>query len=296
MKPSLKQLEAFVRVARTGSFTAAAESMCVSQPALTSMVKKLESLLKIVLFDRDAKGAILTTAGREFLPAVERILSELSETLALAVASTNPNGGTVTVACIPSVAAQYMPSRIMLFEKTNPNTRIIVKDAMTENRDIVQKLRSGEIDLGIASPSLATAEFQYRNLIQDELVAIVSTNWTGQSVNHLTWLDLASEPIIAMSNQSHVRQLMDEGFAKVGVSKHPHQEVSLITTAIGMVRAGLGIAILPNSAAALCNLEGTVIKSITEPKVHRNLGVMFRSIETLSHPTRRFLSFLVHSL
>ena len=284
-----------MRVARTGSFTAAADSMYVSQPALTTMIKKLEAMLRTVLFDRDAKGAVLTTAGRELLPAVERILIELNETLALAIASTNPDGGTVTVACIPSVAAQYMPPRIKEFERTHPNTRVIVKDAMTENRDIVQKLRSGEIDLGIASPSPATAEFQYRNLIQDELVAIVPLDWSKKPGDHLTWLDLASEPIIGMSNQSHVRQLMDEGFARVGVSKHPHQEVSLITTAVGMVKASLGVAILPNSAAALCNLDNTLLKQITEPRMYRNLGIMFKSVETLNQPAKRLLSFLVHS-
>jgi DNA-binding transcriptional LysR family regulator len=85
---------------------------------------------------------------------------------------------------------------------------------------------------------------------------------------------------------------MDDGFAKVGISKHPHQEVSLITTAVGMVKAGLGIAVLPNSAAALCNLDGVRVEPISEPKVHRNLGLVFKSVENLSQPAKRLVSFL----
>lgn len=292
MKPSFKQLEAFVLVAQTGSFTAASKRMHVSQPALTSMVKKLEAQLQTTLFERDVKGAILTTSGRELLPSIERILSELSETIDLVVSSNNPEGGVVRVACIPSIAAHFMPPRIVQFEKLYPSIRVIVRDAMTENRDILEQLRCGAIDLGIASPSQDMAEFQYRNLIEDELVAIVTDNWNKRTNQPLSWSDLAAEPIIGMSNQSHVRQLMDDGFAKVGISKHPHQEVSLITTAVGMVKAGLGIAILPNSAAALCNLDGVRVEPISEPKVHRNLGLVFKSVENLSQPAKRLVSFL----
>lgn len=296
MKPSFKQLEAFVLVARTGSFTAAANQMHVSQPALTSMVKKLEAQLQTMLFERNVKGAILTTSGRELLPSVERILGELSETISMLVASNNPEGGMVRVACIPSIAAHFLPPRIVQFEKSFPGIRVVIQDAMTENKDILERLRSGEIDLGIASPSHDTVDFQYRNLIEDELVAIVPASWDKTDGAPLTWTDLALERIIGMSHHSHVRHLMDDGFARVGVSKHPNQEVSLITTAVGMVKAGLGIAILPNSAAALCNLDGTRLEPITEPKMHRNLGLVFKSVENLSPPARRFVRFLTQAL
>ncbi|SHI20923.1 LysR family transcriptional regulator [Pollutimonas bauzanensis] len=292
MTITLKQLEAFVAVAQTGSFSAAAQIVHVSQPALTSMIQKLERQLGLTLFDRDSRGSTVTTAGRELFPAIQRILVELNETVASVINSTTPRGGTVSIACIPSIAASFMPPLIASFERVHPQIRIVMKDAMTENRGIIDMLRSGQIDYGIASPSQESSDLQFRLLFEDELVALVAHAAAASKDHSITWSQLAAHPLIGMSYESYVRQMVDKAFAQIGVSKRPYTQVSLITTAVGMVKAGLGVTVLPSTAARVCNLEGIHLLSLTEPAMRRRMGFIYRSMTSLSPAAKHFMNFV----
>jgi LysR family carnitine catabolism transcriptional activator len=292
MAATLKQLEAFVAAARTRSFSGAAELVHVSQPALTSMIKKLEERLGVKLFERSSRGASLTPAGRELLPTIDRLIAELNETLANVLSGTSPRGGIVSIACIPSVAAIYLPPLIAAFEKKHPAVRVELQDAMPENRGILGMLRADEIDLGIASPSEDARDLQFHMLFEDELVALLPCEHPASRSDTIAWKDLVGIPLIGMAYQSNVRLLVDKTFARIGVSKRPHAEVSLITTAVGMARAGLGVAVMPSTAAQICNLDGLAVLLIVEPVVRRPLGFLYPSMKTLSPAAKRFMLFV----
>src|SRR5690606_228391 len=97
------------------------------QPALTAMIQNLERHLGVSLFERSSRGAVMTTFGRELRPAIERLLVELNETIAGALHSTSPRGGIVTLACIPSTAALFMPPLIATFRQHFPQIKIVMK-------------------------------------------------------------------------------------------------------------------------------------------------------------------------
>lgn len=292
MNVTLKQLQAFVAIAHTRSFSAAAKVVHVSQPALTTMIKNLERHLGADLFDRDARGATLTITGRELLPGIERLMVELNETIAGVTHATLPRGGTVMVACIPSAAASFMPPLIASFRSLHPQIRVVLKDAMTENRGIVEMLRDGLIDFGVASPTDQARELQFRPLFDDELVALVSVSHPLGFRSSVDWQDLIASPLIGMSPESHVRQLTDSGFEKIGVSKPPYTEVSLITTAVGMARHQLGVTVLPSSAANVCDLEDVKVLKLENPVITRRLGFLYKSMTALSPAARSFMSFV----
>lgn len=295
MAVSLRQLEAFVTVARTGSFSAAAQRIHVSQPALTAMIHKLEEQLRVTLFERTPRGASVTTAGRELLPTVDRLVGELNDTLSNVLSGTSPRGGIVKIACIPSVAAIFLPSLIVEFDRKYPTVRIVLRDAMPENRGIVDMVRTGEIDLGIASPLEEAPELQFRQLYDDELVALLPRKFKESQKGSITWHELAAFPLIGMAYQSMVRMLIDRTFAQIGVFKRPVAEVSLITTAVGLARAGLGVAVMPSTAVRICNVTGLKILSIVEPTVSRPIGFLYRSMAALSPPAKTFLKFVSDS-
>jgi LysR family carnitine catabolism transcriptional activator len=263
----------------------------VSQPALTSMIQTLERQLGATLFYRDPQGSSHTATGRELFPAVERLVAELNETVASVLNYTTPRGGTVTIACIPSLSAAVMPPLISAFGKEFPRVRIVLKDAMPEAGGISDMVRIGEVDYGIASPTADTADLEFRKLMDDDLVAFVPHGHPGGNGASLRWMDLVGTPLIGMSYQSHWRLMVDQAFAQIGVSKRPHHEVSLITTAVGMVRAGLGVAVLPSTAAYVCNLAGVRVVPLTGPLVSRPLGFLYRSVTALSPAAARFMSF-----
>jgi len=93
-----------------------------------------------------------------------------------------------------------------------------------------------------------------------------------------------------------VRLLIDQTFAAIGVSKRPVTEVSLITTAVGMARAGVGVSVLPLAAARACNLVGLRTLSITEPTVRRPIGFLFRSMSVIPPAARAFVRYVAHQL
>lgn len=292
---TLKQLEAFVAIARTGSFSAAARIVHVSQPALTTVIKNLERQLGVALFERTARGVTLTTAGRELLPTVDRLLTELNETLANVLSGTAPRGGTVTLACVPSAGSLFLPPLIASFSRQYPTVRIDVRDAMTENREIVRMVRSGDVDCGVASPMPDAAELQFRHLYDDELVAVLPPSQATPGQENITWNELGALPLVGMASHSYLRLLIDQTFAAIGVSKRPVTEVSLITTAVGMARAGLGAAVLPLRAARACDLTGVSTLSLVEPTVRRPIGFLYRSMAELSPAAKAFMKHAIRS-
>lgn len=282
-------------VARTGSFSAAARLLHVSQPALTAMIHKLEEQLRVTLFERTPRGASVTTAGRELLPTVDRLVAELNETLANLLHDTSPRGGIVTIACIPSVAALYLPARIVAFNQKYPAIRIVLRDAIPENRLIVGMLRDDDTDLGVTSPLNEAPELQFRRLYGDELVALLPQDHRASQADTITWHELAAIPLVGLAYQSVVRKLIYKTFTRIGVSKHPVAEVSLITTAVGMARAGMGVAVIPSTAARICNLTGLKMLSIVEPTVRRPIGFSYHSMARLSPAARSFVKFVSDS-
>ena len=291
MNVTLKQLEAFIAVSRQGSFSAAAQAIHVSQPALTSLIQNLEGQLGTQLFERSSKGATLTTTGRELRPAIESMLTGLSETITSLMQSTSPKGGTVSVACIPSAAALIMPALIAKFQRVHPQVNVVLLDAMVENQGILDMLRAGSIDFGMASPN-ASDELQFIHLFEDELVALVPDRHPLANRGRIAWAELIGEQLIGMSQNSYVRQLTDGAFARLGVSKHPCATVSLITTAIGMSKEGFGVTVLPDSAASVCNLDGISVLRLEDPVVRRSLGFVYASLSKLSPAARAFMRFV----
>src|SRR5690625_94309 len=291
MRVTLKQLEAFIAVATTESFSLGADVIHVSQPAISTLIRNLERQLGVKLFKRGARGVILTTIGRELFPSIQKNLTELNEAVSGVLYATSPPGGTVSLACIPSVAAQTMPKLIADFQKEHPQIKIQIYDAMVENRGILEMLRDGLIDYGVASQEDA-AELQFKALYNDELVALINSQHHLAATDSIALSELISEPIIGMSKNSYVRRLTDEAFSKLGVSKHPYGPVSLITTAVSLARSGLGIAILPISAAKACNLESIQIVRLKEPVIVRPVGFLYRSMTSLSPAAKIFMNYV----
>src|SRR5690606_22436873 len=184
-----------------------------------------------------------------------------------------------------------MPPLIAKFQRLHPQVRIEMRDAMVENQGIIDMLRAEQIDFGVASPS-GSKELQFKYLYEDELVAVVSDSHHLAGRGKVTWSAIVGEQIIGMSSNSYIRQLTDAAFAKIGVSKPPYGTVSLITTAVAMARSGLCVAVLPDTAVQVCNLNGVAVLGLTEPTISRPLGFVYRSMTNLSPSAKAFMNFV----
>ena len=132
MNITLRQVRAFVVVARFSSFTRAADLLHLTQPALTVQIRQLEQALGVKLFDRSTRAVELTRTGRELLPVLERLLGEFDAVVVSTREMATMRYGTVRMAALPSVAATVLPPLIARFKQRHPHIRITVRDSVGE--------------------------------------------------------------------------------------------------------------------------------------------------------------------
>src|SRR4051812_11680051 len=249
MNISLRQLRAFVVVARFSSFTRAADLLHLTQPALTVQIRQLEQALGVKLFDRNTRAVELTRIGRELLPVLERLLGEFDAVVVSTREMATLRYGVVRIAALPSVAATVLPPLIARFKQRHPQIRITVRDSVGER--INAMVREEIVDFGIGSDVEPDAELETIPLFEDEMRAVVPASHPLAHQTKVMLDRLIDEPLILMDTQSSVHSLVDRAFADRGHLAVPAYEVTYMSTAIGLVRVGLGITILPSTAIEL---------------------------------------------
>lgn len=290
MNITLRQLRAFTTVARLGSFTKAASALHATQPALSVQIGQLESALGLRLLDRTTRSVALTRVGRELLPRAERTLGELSGMVDAARGLGTGQAGRVVVAALPSVASSLLPEAIAAFAKEAPRIEVALLDAVGGR--IVELVRGDLADLGIGAPAPAEAGLDFTPLGADRLLAVARRRHPIARLPRVTIESLVDYPLILMSRDSSVRRLVDGALAERGRLSQPVQEPVYMSTAIAMVRAGLGVAVLPSSAAevrAATDLERCVI---AHAGMRRTIGLLVKSGRSLSPAAASFGRFL----
>jgi DNA-binding transcriptional LysR family regulator len=274
MNMTLRQVRAFVVVARFSSFTRAADLLHLTQPALTVQIRQLEQALGVKLFDRSTRAVELTRTGRELLPVLERLLEEFDAVVVSTREMATMRYGTVRMAALPSVAATVLPPLIARFKQRHPHIRITVRDSVGEH--INAMVREEIVDFGIGSDVEPDAELETVPLFEDEMRAVVPASHPLGKQTEVILDRLIEEPLILMDTGSSVRSLVDRAFADRGHLAVPAYEVTYMSTAIGLVRAGLGIAILPSTAIELRLDPDIRSPCIREPVLRRSITLVLK--------------------
>ena len=132
MNITLRQLRSFVSIGNLGGFTRAANALHATQPALSAQINQLEESLGVRLFDRSTRSVTLTQIGRDLLPVIDKVLTDLQAVAARARDISQKNTGRVTVAALPSISSTLLPRAIADFHKSFPGISIGLKDALAE--------------------------------------------------------------------------------------------------------------------------------------------------------------------
>lgn len=290
MNLSLRQLRAFAAVARTASFTRAAAELHLSQPALTVQIRELESALGLKLLDRNTRRVQLTSVGAELLPVFERVLGDLRAVAENARELAAGDRGTVQVAALPSVCARLLPAAIARLRVSHPGITVRLRDTVAQR--IVALLRSEDVDIGIGSFPAGERDIETEPLMSDRLVAVMPRGHPFAARRSLRLADLARHPLIVTDIQSSVRALVDRAMAAAGLDPSPAFEVTYMSTAVGLVQAGLGIAILPATALELEMVRGIATSPIRDEGVARPIVVARKTGRSLPPAARTFLQAL----
>jgi DNA-binding transcriptional LysR family regulator len=246
MDVSIQQIRSFAAVARLKSFTRAAAMLSVAQPTLTVQIRHLEETLATRLVDRNSRSVELTRLGRDLLPAVERLLQDFDTMLVGVRDQVTQRRGIVKIAALPSAAVGILPDAIRTFRENYPGADFLLKDVVSGR--VLTLVREEAVDLGIIGGNADHPEVERLFKTKDSMHVVCATEHPIAKVRTVTPAVLARYPLIMMDPETSVRKVVDGAFHAAGLMPNPVCEVTYMMTAIGMVQAGLGIAILPASA------------------------------------------------
>ncbi len=287
MDISLIDLRSFVAVAELGSFHQAAMVLNVSQPALTRRIQKLETLLDVQLFDRTTRKVSLSVVGRDFMPRARRLIDELDLSMLSIRDIAERVSGQVTIACVPTAAFYFLPEVIRSFGLEFPRIRVKIIDegANLVLRSVIQ----GEADLGINMIGSEEPDIEFEPLLVEPFVLACLRDHPLASQSEVRWRDLIPYKMIIASRSSGNRLLIDQ---ELEARPRSLYEVQHLTTALGMVEAGLGVAALPQMTIPRGKHHVVVGRPLIEPVVTRTMGIIRRHGARLSPAASSFYHLL----
>lgn len=279
MDLSTRQLRAFVALAETRSFTRAAALCHLSQPAFSALIRQLEEALGQRLFDRSTRHVELSTEGRAFEPAARRVLAELDTALAGAADYAAKRRGRVAIALLPSLAAGWLPAVLAEFRARYPAIELDVADVLSEA--CIERVKNGQADLAIAAIRADTPELRAELFCTDRFHLVCPTGHPlAKAKTAPKPKDLLPYPFIHLSRTSSVRQYLDAALRPLQLNAV--MEVDQLATVAGMVRAGLGISIVPELALFHFEQAGLVTRVLPWKGLVRKLYLVRRRDRGLS--------------
>ncbi|MGO4671747.1 LysR family transcriptional regulator [Bosea sp. 2YAB26] len=294
MTVSLRQIQAFLAVAECGTFTKAAERLHMAQPALSQLVRELERELGLRLFDRTTRRVELTEGGREFQGASAKIMHDLDLAVRNANNLAERRRGRIVVAAPPLLAAVLLPMAIVELGQRYPGIEVAIIDARTDA--IVEEVRLGRADCGLGTFSAIEDGIERMPLARDSLMLFCARTHPFATRSSLPWADLAGQPLITLTRDSGIRLLVEVGYETAEVPLRPLYAVSQITTALALVEAGLGIAVLPTYALAMTPHRPIAARPLVEPTIARDVVMIRPSGRSPSPAVLAFESILRGSI
>ena len=280
MNIALRQLRAFLAVARRGSFSRAAQDISLSQSAVSLSIRQFEAELGLKLLDRTTRQVHLTEAGASLVASSSRLIEELDAALEGLRDIGLQHRGRVKMACVPSVARSLMPRCVARCATKWPNISIAIDDSAAT--DVLRKLGHGEVEFGIASGDMATAGFHVEPLMLDPFRLVCRRDDPIAGSGAVTWAQLAGRRLVMLNNTSGSRDVIASTLARTRATAEIVLELAQPSSILGMVEAGIGIAVMPELAAPRVDDALLAVCTLSPPDVTRTILLLRRRDRSLS--------------
>jgi DNA-binding transcriptional LysR family regulator len=290
MNPSLRQMRALVALAKTGSFTLAADHLNLTQSALSGQIKELEQTLGVRVVERTTRKAQLSELGRELTPLFEKMLQDLDRAMADIASRKALKQGMVRIAAPQMLSCTLLPEAIAAYRARYPDVQVRLADSPVEQ--VSARVFSGEVDFGIGPERDATTEIEAQPLFEMPFVVVFPAGHALEARERITWADINDFPFISLQGQFTERLLRDMHVSFRELSLSPYNEVTFMTTALAMVHARLGITVCLPYAEKMVQLYGLRMRQLVEPELTRRFFVYTRNARALSPAAESFVGFL----
>jgi LysR family transcriptional regulator, carnitine catabolism transcriptional activator len=286
---SLRHVRAFLAIAHWGSFTRASLELHVSQPALTVQIQQLENSLGVTLFERNKRKVSLTQAGQDLLAPLERLVVDAEAIMGTSRDFNSLRRGIVTVAAVPSLAATLLPAALGEFCQSYPGIVVRLRDSVG---NLLELVKSGEVDFGVGGESQRDRGVTVEELLVEPMCVFAPMTHPLAGRRRVTLAQVAEHPAILPQRYSSLRAILDRALEQHKIVLRPLHETSHISTTIGMVNAGLGIAILPRRALDCFFSSSIRCIEIHNPVIERTVVIATRTGRTPSPAVKRLIEIL----
>ena len=240
---NLRDLRYFIALAETRHFGRAAETCFVSQPTLSTQLKKLEEELGVTLFERAPRNILLTPAGEQILRHAKLALSHVSTMQEIAKHTKDPESASIRLGIFPTLAPYLLPHVVPKLRKRFPNLELLLIEEKTEI--LIHQLRDGRIDAAILAEPLVEEQFESMHLFTEPFVLALPENHPLSKQRTLGLGELEQQHLLLLEDGHCLRDQALEVCALSGASEKEGFRATSLETLRQMVAAGVGITLLP---------------------------------------------------
>jgi LysR family hydrogen peroxide-inducible transcriptional activator len=284
----IHQLRYFCAVARTGSFTRAAQHEHVAQPSLSQQIRKLEDELGARLFDRLGRTVRLTQLGSAFLPRAQGILRQVDESKLEIQELAGGDRGRLVIGAIPTVAPYFLPERLASFARRFPRVEISVVEEMTA--ELLSLVQRGAVDVALLALPAPAAHCLCRELFRERLFVVVPGNHRLSRAAEMQLTEIESEPFLLLKEGHCFRENTLAACGRARMRPNVAFESGQFATIMAMVAAGVGVSIVPEMAVE--QRPGCQFIPLSDEGAYRRIGVAQPKRHFHSRVQRAFIDHL----
>lgn len=269
---NIRDLQYLVTLAETKHFGKAAEACYVSQPSLSTQIKKLEEELGITLIERTRKKVLITAAGEKIIAQAREVLNEVQNLRSLAKRLQNPKTMTIQLGVIPTIAPYILPQLSETFHNNMPEVTLKLIEAHTHS--LIDMLLKGKLDLLLLALPLHTQGVIEHELYREPFLAALPHSHPLTQKDYLEIEDLQDESLLLLEDGHCLRQQALSLCDRINTQDENYSGTSL-QTLLHMVAAGHGITLVPKMAVEMEN--NVVYKPLNAKSAQRVIGLAWRS-------------------
>ncbi|HEX5055518.1 MAG TPA: LysR substrate-binding domain-containing protein [Gammaproteobacteria bacterium] len=245
---NLRDLKYLIAIAKHRHFGKAARECFVSQPTLSTQIKKLEDELGVILIERNNKQVLLTEVGEQIINKARQILKNVDEVREIATQYKDPDSGRISLAAIPTLAPYLLPHIVPSIRRQLPNMQIMLYELQTAV--CVRRLENGELDAALLALPFDEGSLRHEPLFEESFVVATSPGNPLARRKHLKLMDLAGEEILLLEEGHCLRDQALDLCNKIDAREIAGFRATSLETLRQMIASGIGTTLIPKLATA----------------------------------------------
>jgi DNA-binding transcriptional LysR family regulator len=279
-------LQAFVEVARRGSFSMAAEALFVTQPAVSKRVSALEQELGARLFDRIGRRISLTEAGRALLPRARRLLIEAEDMRRFASSLSERVSGSLVMGTSHHIGLHRLPPVLKAFRASHASVNLDIR--FMDSEQACHAVEQGDLELAIVTlPSSVPGNLQIEPIWIDRLHVVIEPGHPLNRGGKITLQELVDWPCVLPGSSTYTHSILKNAIDELGLELRVNMTTNYLETLKMLVKTGFGWSLIPHT---MVDVDVAVLD--TDLQLQRELGSVIHRQRTLSNAASAMLATL----